>query len=209
VDPTERAIGSPWPDWTGGLSTAIEYKGIQVSAFLDHRHGGNVLNMTRASMFQYGTHKDTEIRGQNRTFGKDMLCYNITCDVLNGPVVGPGAGQAVAITEGWFSAQVAGTQGGGMAATGGPITGRLEDATHTRLREISLAYTFDQPWVQKIGGSSSMDVKVSGRNLKLWTDYSGLDPETNIGGALNANRGIDWFGTPLARAWVISVALHH
>jgi TonB-linked SusC/RagA family outer membrane protein len=208
VDPTERAIGSPWPDWTGGLNGSLEYKGIQVSAFLDHRHGGNVLNMTRASMYQYGTHKDTEIRGETRTFGKDMLCHNITCDVINGPVVGPGAGQAVVIGEGWFSAQVAGTQGGGMGATGGPISTRMEDATHTRLREITVAYTFNQAWVNKIGGASSMDVKVSGRNLGLWTDYSGLDPETNIGGALNANRGIDWFGTPLSRAWVVSVAIH-
>jgi len=52
-------------------------------------------------------------------------------------------------------------------------------------------------------------VKVSGRNLRLWTKYSGLDPETNIGGAANANRGIDWFGTPLDRAVVFSFALHH
>jgi len=209
LDATERAIGNPWPDWTAGLSATVTYKGIQLSAFLDHRQGGDVLNMTRASMYQYGTHKDTEIRGQTRTFGKDMLCHNQTCDVLNGPVVGPGAGTAVVINEGWFSAQVQGTQGGGMGAVGGPISGRLEDGTHTRLREVSIGYTFNQPWVQKIGGSRSIDLKVSGRNLGLWTDYSGVDPETNAGGALNANRGIDWFGLPLARAWVVSIALHH
>jgi TonB-linked SusC/RagA family outer membrane protein len=56
LDPTTRAIGNPWPDWTGGLSGNLEIKGIQISAFLDHRHGGNVLNMTRSSMYQYGTH---------------------------------------------------------------------------------------------------------------------------------------------------------
>ena len=53
-----------------------------------------------------------------------------------------------------------------------------------------------------------MDVKLSGRNLKLWTKYSGTDPETNLGGALNANRGIDWFNTPLTRGFVASVSLH-
>jgi TonB-linked SusC/RagA family outer membrane protein len=208
TDPNERAIGNPWPDWTAGLSTALTFKGVQLSAFLDHRQGGEVLNMTRASMFQYGTHRDTEMRGQTRTFGKDMLCHNQTCDVLNGPVVGPGAGTAVVIGEGWFSSGAAGP-GDGQGATGGPIGQRLEDGTHTRLREISIGYTFNQSWVRRIGGSSSMDVKFSGRNLKLWTKYSGVDPETNAGGALNANRGIDWFGLPLARAWALSVALHH
>ncbi len=206
TDPNVRAIGNPWPDWTGGLSAYVQIKGVELSAFLDHRQGGNVLNMTRASMFQYGTHKDTEIRGETRTFGTDMLCHNITCDVLNGPVVGPGAGTAVVIGEGWFSG---GTLGGGQGATGGPISQRLEDATNTRLREVSIGYSFREGFVSRIAGSRQLDVKLSGRNLKLWTDYSGFDPETNLGGAGNANRGIDWFNAPLARAVVFSIALHH
>lgn len=206
VDPNTRAIGNPWPDWTAGVSMNVNYKGIQVSAFLDHRHGGDVLNMTRASMNQYGTHKDTEIRGTYRTFGEDMLCHNQTCDVLNGPVVGPGAGDSVLIGEGWFSG---GTLGNGQGATGGPISGRLEDGTFTRLRELSISYSFRGQWVTKLAGIRQLDVKVSGRNLGLWTDYSGYDPEVNLGGAQNANRGIDWFNAPLARAWVFQVTLVH
>jgi len=205
IDATQRAIGDPWPDWTAGISTTMNFRGIELSAFLDHRQGGNVLNMTRASMFQFGTHKDTEIRGQQRTFGNDMLCHNITCSVLNGPVVGPGAGTAVTIDNTWFDG---GSPGNGMGATGGPISTRLEDATHTRLREVTVGYTFKQPWVNYIGGAQSMQVKLSGRNLGLWADYSGLDPEVNLGGALNANRGIDWFTTPLSRGYVISFALN-
>ena len=202
------AIGNPEPDWTAGISAVVNFKGVELSAFVDHRKGGDILNMTRASMYQYGTHKDTEIRGESRTFGEDMLCHNKTCDVLNGPVVGPGAGTAVVIGEGWFN-NTASAQGNGQGAVGGPISQRLEDGTHTRLREVSLAYSFRQAWVQKIAGTRQMDIKVSGRNLKLWTDYSGLDPETNLGGAANANRGIDWFSTPMSRAWIVSVALHH
>jgi TonB-linked SusC/RagA family outer membrane protein len=207
IDPTTRAVGNPWPDWTGGLSANLRVKGLQVSAFLDHRNGGNVLNMTRSSMYQYGTHKDTEIRGETRTFGKDMQCHNITCDILNGPVVGPGAGTAVVVGEGWYSDGTKGP-GGAMGNTGGPITTRIEDATNTRLREISLGYSFTGAWVQNFGGTRSLDIKLSGRNLKLWTDYSGLDPEVNLGGAANANRGIDWYNTPYSRAWIMSVTLH-
>jgi TonB-linked SusC/RagA family outer membrane protein len=207
LDPTTRAIGNPWPDWTGGLSGNLEIKGIQISAFLDHRSGGNVLNMTRSSMYQYGTHKDTEIRGQTRTFGKDMQCHNITCKVLNGPVVGPGAGTAVVIGEGWYSDGTKGP-GGALANTAGPITTRIEDATNTRLREVSVGYRFQQAWVQNIAGMQSLDIRLAGRNLKLWTDYSGLDPEVNLGGASNANRGIDWFNTPYSRSWVLSVTLN-
>ena len=46
-DPTSRAIGNAWPDWTGGISANLRIKGVELSAFLDHRNGGHVLNMTR------------------------------------------------------------------------------------------------------------------------------------------------------------------
>jgi hypothetical protein len=197
-DPNTRVIGDPEPDWTAGASASLTFRGVRVSAFLDHRQGGNVLNMTRASMYQYGTHGDTNLRGERRTFGKDWLCQNLTCDIFNGPVVGPGKDMQVPLAESWFT---------GLASVGGPATNRIEDATNTRLREVSVAYTFTGGWVRQLGGMQAIDVRVSGRNLKLWTDYTGFDPETNVGGAAALNRGIDWFNNPLARAWVVSVGL--
>jgi TonB-linked SusC/RagA family outer membrane protein len=206
TDPNTRALGNPEPDWTAGISSVLNVRGFEISAFLDHRQGGSVLNMTRASMAQFGTHKDTETRGQQHTFGRDMICHNKTCDVLNGPVVGPGAGTAVEIGQGWWNG---GANGGGQGAVGGPVTQRLEDGTNTRLREVSVGYIFRDGWVNRLGGASQLNVKVSGRNLGLWTNYSGLDPDVNLGGAANANRGIDWFTTPTSRAWVVSMSLIH
>jgi TonB-linked SusC/RagA family outer membrane protein len=206
TDPNTRAFGNPEPDWTAGFNAEMNIRGVVVTAFMDHRKGGDVLNMTRASMYQFGTHADTELRGEMRTFGQNWLCHNKTCDVFNGPVVGPGAGQAVELGQGWFNG---GALGGGQGAVGGPISGRLEDGSSTRLREVSVAYTFRQPWVNRLAGASQLDLKVSGRNLGLWTDYSGLDPDTNLGGAANTNRGIDWWGTPLSRAWIVSMSIHH
>jgi len=208
TDPTVRAIGNPWPDWTAGISGTVTYKGFQLTAFLDHRHGGDVLNMTRASMYQYGTHLDTDMRGDTVVFGQNMLCHNQTCDVLNGDVVGPGVNVPVVLGEGWFS-NAAIAAGRGQGATGGPISTRLEDATFTRLREVSLSYSFRSRWVSRVAGLRQIDVKVSGRNLGLWTKYSGYDPEVNLGGAQNANRGIDWFNAPLAHAWIMQFNLYH
>src|SRR5205823_7814412 len=53
---------------------------------------------------------------------------------------------------------------------GWPITTRLEDGTFTRLREGSVMYSLRGPWVNKIVGMQQLDVKVSVRNLKLWTE---------------------------------------
>jgi hypothetical protein len=159
-------------------------------------------------MYQYGTHIDTDMRGDTVVFGQNMLCQNKTCDVLNGPVVGPGVNVPVELGEGWFS-NSASPNGRGQGATGGPISTRLEDATFTRLREISISYSFRGRWVSRVAGFRQVDLKLSGRNLGLWTKYSGFDPEVNLGGAQNANRGIDWFNAPLAHAWIMQFNLYH
>lgn len=190
ADPDERVIGDPNPDWTGGMNAELRVRGVRLSAFVETRQGGETLNMTKSSLYQYGTHKDTEIRGQQVVFGRDWL--------PSPGIVGPGAGQATTIGQSWFSGN------GGVA---GPRAPFMEDASITRLREVSLAYTFDQPAVRRATGLGSIDVKVAGRNLYNWTDYTGYDPEPSVGGAVLANRGIDWFVNPLSRAWVMSVTL--
>jgi hypothetical protein len=197
-------MGNPEPHWTGGLNVSLKVGKLELGMLIEHQAGGDLNNMTRASMYQYGTHKDTEIRGELRSFGKDMLCYNTTCEVLNGAVVGPGAGTAVVIGEGWFSG---GPLGNGQGGPAGPLTARLEDGTHTRLREVSVGYTWRFGRTGTGVAPQEITVRLAGQNLKLWTEYSGLDPATNMGGAANPNRGIDWFGTPLNRSVALSVAL--
>ena len=53
-----------------------------------------------------------------------------------------------------------------------------------------------------------IDLRVSGRNLFTWTDYTGYDPEVNLGGAIQATRGMDYFTMPQTRAFLFSVTLN-
>jgi TonB-linked SusC/RagA family outer membrane protein len=53
----------------------------------------------------------------------------------------------------------------------------VESATHLALDELLLGYTFDAkvaPWVGKLG-LSRLQVDLVGRNLAIWTKYSGLN----------------------------------
>ena len=125
-------------------------------------------------------------------------------DFYPGPVVGPGAGMRIPIGENWY-------RNSGVAAC--PFTGYdepcAEDAGFVKLREISVSYTFDQPWVARRIGMSSIDVRLAGRNLKTWTDYSGLDPEVGgVGGNINRFNGYDYFNLPLTRSFVFAVGLN-
>jgi hypothetical protein len=194
LDPTDRVIANPNPDWTGSIHTSFRYKKWQVSALVDHKQGGQVWDGTRGALYNFGTHKDTEIRGQTLTFGKDY-------PFLSGPVAGPGAGQPVVIDESWFT--------GNGSGFNGPSAEFVEDGTYTKLREISVAYTLEQPFVRRLLGLSSIDLRIAGRNLKTWTKYKGLDPETNLGGATSRTfGGIDYFNLPLTRSFVFTVGLN-
>ena len=118
-------------------------------------------------------------------------------------MTGPGAGTAIPIGENWYRRS-------GVAAC--PFTGIdeqcIEDGGYVKLREVSVAYSFDQPWVTRLMGLSSLDVRVAGRNLKTWTKYTGLDPETSLGGSISRVTGADYFNLPQTRSLIFTVGLN-
>jgi TonB-dependent SusC/RagA subfamily outer membrane receptor len=89
----------------------------------------------------------------------------------------------------------------------------IEDGTFVKLRELSASYTLNSPGVRHFF-ADGVDLTLSGRNLKVWTRYSGYDPEinlfgTNAGGLQSvqttaADRGFDFGGYPIPRVWSLS-----
>jgi TonB-dependent SusC/RagA subfamily outer membrane receptor len=94
----------------------------------------------------------------------------------------------------------------------------MEDGTFIKVREFSASYTLDMPAVRRVF-RDGIDLTLSGRNLWVWTDYSGFDPEinlfgTNAGGlgsgqTTAADRGFDFGGYPIPRVWSISARLSY
>lgn len=67
--------------------------------------------------------------------------------------------------------------------------GYIEDATFTKWRELSVRFGVPESWGNRMRALSGAAVTLSGRNLKTWTDYTGLDPEINeTGGGANFNQ---------------------
>ena len=92
----------------------------------------------------------------------------------------------------------------------------IEDGTFVKLRELSASYTLDAPGVRRYF-RDGVDLTLSGRNLAVWTNYSGYDPEinlfgTNAGGigsvqTTSADRGFDFGGYPIPRVWQLSARI--
>ncbi len=190
-DPEQHVVGDPNPDWTGSLSSSLNLWGkFNISALVDYRSGGQIFNGTKGALLAFGAHQTSEIRGETRTFGVDWL---------PGPTTGPGVGQAVVLDEDtWF-----GNLGNWFV---GPGSQFMEDGTFLKVREISVSYSLTAPFVQR-AGFSSVDIRLAGRNLWTKTDYTGIDPEANLGGA-TSSRGNEYFNNPQSRSMVISFAFN-
>lgn len=60
--------------------------------------------------------------------------------------------------------------------------GYIEDASFFKLRELSATVFLPEEWATAMRASRA-SFTVTGRNLKTWTDYTGIDPEINSAGA--------------------------
>jgi TonB-linked SusC/RagA family outer membrane protein len=88
----------------------------------------------------------------------------------------------------------------------------VEKADYIKLRDLSLSYTVPPAWARRARMQTAALV-LSGRNLALWSDYSGLDPEVN-GYSNNQLRGsgnaaqfvrVDAYSWPMIRRYTFHV----
>ena len=86
----------------------------------------------------------------------------------------------------------------------------VEDGSFVKLRELALSYTLNVPQLRS-ALPQGIDLTLAGRNLFVWTDYTGYDPEANFLGqnpaittGTAADRGFDFASYPIPRTWSVS-----
>ncbi len=197
-----EVIGDPNPDWRGGLGSRLNYKNLSLFLLFETVQGHDFFNGTRGSLYAFGTHGD---QGNNAIAPAGGL-RDVNGDVIpertafQGNIVDFGAGP-VALNQAWYT-------GRGTASNTASYRQFVEDASNTRLRQVTLSYRLDGDKFRRLTRLSDIDFSITGRNLILWTDYSGVDPETNVSGASLA-RGQDWFTNPNTRSVLFSVTINY
>ncbi len=71
----------------------------------------------------------------------------------------------------------------------------IEDGTFVKVRELSISYNV----TPRALGLQNLRVSIAGRNLFTFTNYNGMDPETNAAGQSTAVRGFDFVEVPNPR----------
>jgi TonB-linked SusC/RagA family outer membrane protein len=200
-------IGNTLPDWTGNFTNTFTYKGIGLSFMWDIKHGGMMYNGTAYAMNYFGTTGRTATREVfytpegtidfNQTPAENIVVFNGVYGHLDadGNPVSDGVANTtpVVLDQAWY-------QGMGSNFGGGPSSAAMEHAGWVRLRDITISYNIP---VKKTFLKGAQ-VYATGKNLLLYTPYTGIDPETNLQGASNA-QGMDYFNNPGTKSYLIGL----
>ena len=197
VDPEEGVIGDPNPDWLMGIRNTFTYKAFTLTALLDIRKGGDIWNGTEGALVSIGTSATTESRGETKVW--EGVSGHLDAD---GNLVSSGQTNStqVVLDEQWYR--------NGNGSGFGPVGEQfIQDGGWVRLREVSLSYHMNPKYLKKTP-FASIDISLSGRNLWLDTDYTGVDPETNLTGTgVFRAEGFEYFNMPNTKSYGFTIRL--
>jgi TonB-linked SusC/RagA family outer membrane protein len=210
ADPNEKAFKSALPDFTIGLRNTLSYKGLSVSALLDVKEGGYVWNGTKGALYYFGTHQETaDRRNKAEVFEGNLGVFDAEGNLVlydhdnnsKTPDIpqtsGANTKEVVVTQSNWLST------GNGNGFFGNNTEDFVEEASWLRLRDVSISYTLPKSLLDN-AKISYLTLTLSGRNLWLDTPYTGIDPETNLYGASNA-QGLDYFNMPGTKSYTIGL----
>ena len=194
--PEYDVIGDPNPDWSGGLGFELGFKNLSLNVLFEHSQGGDFYDITRQINTQRGFSEESGNKVTIPTGGVVDVDGNTYAagEVVRGNLHDFGAG-TVLLEQEWYRGNGAGNRGFSELW--------LQDATWTRLRELTLSYSLSQNILKKIK-LSSVVLSMTGRNLFLWTDVIGNDPDKNFAGVGNS-RGLDYYTNPSTKSYLFSL----
>lgn len=188
----EQRIGSIFPDWTGTFGPSVTFrKNWQLQGLFEWRTGFMVHNLTYAFR-----------NSQHATIGSNIRSYAEIEAVLNNPASTPE--QRLDAADRYIREHRHLLE---------PGLNEFEKGDFLRFRELALTYMAPERIAARVG-ARSLAVTVAGRNIGLWTPYSGSDPEISYAGRQagggvtgNFNDASDSFGMPVPRRFSVQLNL--
>ncbi|MDF7815681.1 TonB-dependent receptor [Hymenobacter sp. YC55] len=178
-----KLVGNAWPDYFGGVSNTVSYKGFDFGFLLNFEQGAKIMNMNRFFLVHGGTQS-------NIGYLREQL------DRWQQP------GDQTDIPR--LTTNSASNNYGGVVQN---LSDRyLEDGSFLRLRTLTLGYTVPKEVVER-AHLNSLRVYVQAANLFTITPYSGLDPEINSQSGVQNSKNIDWATVPQPRTFQVGLTV--
>ena len=200
----KTVLGDPNPDWRGTLGLNARWKNFNMNVLFEHSQGGDYSPRTQWVLRRFGT---TEETAGAITLSQDMI--NFDGDTIAAGMFVRGSthdfgGGEVLLDETWYRHGIGGGFGDNQA-----YNFAVKDATFSRIRELSLSYTFTSPAFRERTKLSSLTMRWTARNLFAWyKELVGIDPATNQAGVANGF-GLDYFTNPSTKSYLFTVSVNY
>lgn len=172
--------GNALPDWLGGVNNSFSYRGISLSALLEWRHGGDVVDLGENNGIRNGTLAFTEDRN------KAVVWKGVLADGTQNTL-------PVTLDENTYRA----------FGINGHYSYVIQDASWFRVRNINFSYSIPRRFIGK--AFSSLRIGATGNNLFLSTPFRGYDPEALAFGSGTNLVGFTGRNTPNTRNYNFNV----
>lgn len=195
-DEDRKVIGRAQPKHTGGFSINTSYKGFDLTAMFNWSYGNDIYNANKID--------NTTFSGSKR--------YNNLSSIMSlenrFTTIDPETGSNVMF--GNFASPERLMELNQNSKIWHPISNStivtdwaIEDGSFLRLGTLTLGYTLPDS-ITKSGLIQKMRCYITGYNLKVWTKYTGQDPEVDTGRS-PLTPGLDWSAYPKAKTFLLGV----
>ena len=171
IDASDKTyVGSPHPKYYGGFSNEFTYGSFALRGFFTFSQGNKIFNMMRIFT------DDGACTWDNKTTNV-MSRWQKPGDITDVPRMSYDCDSGADAISSRF----------------------IENGSYVRLSELTFSYNLPIRWANRAYLSSAR-VYVSGHNLKVWTKYTGYDPDVNSAGSdENVIMGTDYYAYPQPR----------
>jgi TonB-linked SusC/RagA family outer membrane protein len=181
-------IGDANPDFTGGWSNTFNYKGFDLSIFVNFVVGNDVYNANKIewtdgafqnlNMLNIMKDRWTNINDQGVVITDPVELNKINA---NAKIWSP-----VRVQRWWLHSWA------------------VEDGSYLRINNITLGYTLPKKLTEK-AKISNFRVYATVNNVHTFTNYSGYDPDVTARRTDPLTPGVDFAAYPRARTWVFGL----
>lgn len=176
---SDRQIqGNYMPDYTYGATLNLDFQGLDFNVALQGAQGQEILHLFRRYIYNQEGNMNQMRGALNRWQSESM----------------PGDGQTNRANR---------LQTGSNGQTS---NWHLEDGSYTRIRNITLGYTFPQAFMERIR-VNNLRAYITVQNPFTFTNYLGYNPEVSSRPDSSLNPGEDYASYPLARTYSFGINL--
>lgn len=191
VDMALKPYGNALPDWTAGLVNSFNYKGFNLSALLEWRHGGDVIDLGDRLALRSGSIKITERRYEQVIY--KGVVENVGAD---GTTTYTPNTKAVYWNDAMYNpSAVASSRFNALDKV------NIQDGSWFRLRSVSLGYALPRKMLENTVFKHGVRFSFTGTNLFVNTPFRGYDPESLAFGSGSNLIGFVGRNTPATRTF--------